>query len=156
MRMTQHSDYALRMLIYLAIRPDGECTANDVATAYALSRNHLAKVAQTLRDLDLIETTRGRKGGLRLRKSPDRIGVGALIRATETDFALAECMQKQGQKCAIASVCKLTGMLQEALDAYLAVLDKYTLADILKNRKHLAPLLGLDFQGEWQQTGSAR
>lgn len=144
MRLTLHTDYALRMLIYVATRPDGVCTAGDVADAYGLSRNHLIKVAQTLRALGLVETTRGRAGGIRLAKAPDAIFVGALVRATEEAFTLAECMQAGGRACAISPACRLKGMLHEALGAFLAVLDKYTLADIVRNRAMLAPLLGHD------------
>lgn len=144
MRMTLHTDYALRMLIYVASRPDGVCTANDVAEAYGLSRNHLLKVAQTLRDLGIVETTRGRAGGLRLLKAPEEISIGALVRATEEEFSLAECMQAGGRACAISPACRLKGMLHEALGAFLAVLDKYTLADIVRNRAALGRLLGID------------
>lgn len=145
MRMTLHTDYALRMLIYMAARSNPVCTVNDVAEAYGLSRNHLLKVAQTLRDIGLVETTRGRAGGIRLAKAPETIGVGALVRATEAEFSLAECMQAQGDTCcAISPACRLKGMLHEALAAFLAVLDKYTLADIVRNRATLGPLLGLD------------
>lgn len=144
MRLTSHTDYALRMLIYMAARRDGLCTVNDVAEAYGLSRNHLVKVAQTLRDIGFVETTRGRAGGIRLAKAPEAIGIGALVRATEAEFALAECMQAQGGDCcAISPACRLKGMLHEALGAFLAVLDKYTLADIVRNRAMLGPLLGL-------------
>ena len=145
MRMTLHTDYALRMLIYIATRRDGTCTVNDVAEAYSLSRNHLLNVAQTLRDLDLVETTRGRAGGIRLARPPEAIAIGALVRATEEEFSLAECMQATGDGCCVlAPACRLKGMLHEALGAFLAVLDKYTLADIVRNRATLAPLLGID------------
>ncbi len=144
MRLTLHTDYALRMLIYAATRPDGLCTTNDVADAYGLSRNHLTKVAQTLRNLGLVETTRGRSGGIRLAKAPAEIGIGALVRATEEDFSLAECMQGGARHCAISPACRLKGMLHEALAAFLTVLDKYTLADILHNKSTLGPLLGID------------
>lgn len=144
MRMTLHTDYALRMLIYIATRRDGVCTVNDVAEAYRLSRNHLLKVARTLRGLGLIETTRGRSGGIRLAVAPGEIKVGALVRATEEEFSLTECMQVQGRVCAISPACRLKGMLHEALAAFLAVLDKYTLEDIVRNRAALGPLLGLD------------
>lgn len=143
MRMTLHTDYALRMLIYVATRRDGTCTVNDVAEAYSLSRNHLLKVAQTLRDLNLVETTRGRAGGIRLARPPEAIAIGALVRATEEEFSLAECMQEGGRACAISPACRLKGMLHEALGAFLAVLDKYTLADIVRNRASLGPLLGI-------------
>ena len=144
MRMTLHTDYALRMLIYVAARPDGVCTVNDVAEAYGLSRNHLLKVAQTLRGLGVIETTRGRAGGIRLARAPEAIGVGALVRATEEEFSLAECMQAGARTCVLTPSCRLKGMLHEALGAFLAVLDKYTLADIVRNRAALGPLLGID------------
>ena len=144
MRMTLHTDYALRMLIYIATRRDGTCTVNDVAEAYGLSRNHLLKVAQTLRALDIVETTRGRAGGIRLARAPEAIAIGALVRATEAEFALAECMQAQGGDCcAISPACRLKGMLHEALAAFLAVLDKYTLADLVKNRAVLGSFLGI-------------
>lgn len=144
MRMTLHTDYALRMLIYVATRPGGICTANDVAEAYGLSRNHLLKVAQTLRDLGVVETARGRAGGIRLAKAPSAIAIGALVRATEEEFCLAECMQAGGRTCAISPACRLKGVLHEALSAFLAVLDKYTLEDIVRNRAALGPLLGID------------
>lgn len=144
MRMTFHTDYALRMLIYAALRPDGACTVSDVAEAYGLSRNHLLKVAQRLRKLGFIETARGRSGGIRLARSPGAINVGALVRATEEDFSLVECMQGAGGHCAITPACRLRGMFGEALSAYLAVLDGYTLADIIRNKAALGPLLGLD------------
>lgn len=143
MRMTLHTDYALRMLIYLATRSDEVCTVNDVAEAYQLPRNHLLKVAQTLRGLGFVETTRGRAGGIQLAKPPAAIGLGTLVRATEEEFSLAECMQTQGRPCAISPACNLKGLLHEALAAFLAVLDKYTLADLVKNRATLGAFLGI-------------
>ena len=153
MRMTLHTDYALRMLIYVATRPDKMCTVNEVALAYDLSRNHLLKVAQTLRDLGHVETTRGRSGGIRLAKAPEEIAVGTLVRATEEDFSLAECMQAGGRACAISPACRLKGMLHEALGAFLTVLDKYTLADIVVNHAALGPLLGIDIAAVHQAKG---
>lgn len=144
MRMTLHTDYALRLLIYVAARPDRMCTVNDIALAYQLSRNHLVKVAQTLRDIGLLETNRGRSGGIRLARTASEISIGALVRATEEDFSIAECMQAKSRACAISPACRLKGMLHEALAAFLEVLDKYTLADIMRNRDDLAPLLGID------------
>ncbi len=144
MRMTLHTDYALRMLMYAAMRRDGLCTVNDVAKAYGLSLNHLRKVAQTLRKLGFIETTRGRAGGIRMAMIPDHINIGALVRVTEEDFSLVECMHAQGGGCVIAPVCKLKGLLSEALAAYLAVLDNYTLADIIRNKSALDSLLNAD------------
>lgn len=142
MRLTLHTDYALRMLIYMAVRPDRPCTVNDVAEAYGVSRNHLVKVAQTLRDAGVVETTRGRSGGIRLIQAPDRINIGALVRLTEEDFSLVECMQSGGGGCVISPTCRLRGVLGEALAAYLAILDRYSLADITRNRITLDALLG--------------
>jgi len=144
MRMTLHTDYALRMLIYVAIRQDQSCTVGDVAEAYGLSRNHLLKVALTLRKLGLIETMRGRAGGIRLAKAPRKINIGALVRSTEEDFALVECMQGGG--CVISPACRLKCMFGEALAAYLAVFDKYTLADVIGDRGVLRTLLDIDLR----------
>lgn len=142
MRMTQHTDYALRILIFVAARPSGICTVSDVADAYDLSRHHLMKVAQRLRQLGFIETTRGRAGGIRLAMTPDKVNIGALVRATEEDFGLVECLEADGGACAISPACRLKGMFAEALDAYLAVLDQYTLGHVMQNRILLRRLLG--------------
>ena len=144
MRMTQHTDYALRMLIYLAGRPGEATTVNEVAEAYRLSRNHLLKVGLRLRRMGFITTMRGRSGGIRLAKKPHEINIGALVRGTEEEFALVECMQAAGNVCAISPVCRLKGIFGEALEAYLAVLDRYTLADATHDQPGLWALLGLD------------
>lgn len=144
MRLTFHTDYALRMLAYLAMRPGRACTVSDVAETYRLSRNHLLKVALTLRRLGYIETSRGRAGGIRLARPLADINIGALVRATEEDLALVECMQGGGGSCVISPACMLKGMFAEALAAWLAVLDKYTLADAVRNRTVLSSLLGID------------
>ncbi|MCO5147973.1 MAG: Rrf2 family transcriptional regulator [Aquamicrobium sp.] len=144
MRMTLHTDYALRMLIYLASRPGRICTVSEVADAYRLSRNHLLKVALRLRRMGFIDTTRGRAGGIRLAKNPSEINLGVLVRGTEEDFSLVECMQGTGGSCVISPICRLKGIFGEALEAYLAVLDRYTLADATRNHAGLKILLGLD------------
>lgn len=144
MRMTQHTDYALRMLIFLASRPDRTCTVSDVADAYRLSRNHLLKVALRLRRLGVISTMRGRSGGIRLAKEPHEINLAELVRWTEEDFSLVECMQGGGGSCSISPICRLKGIFGEALEAYLAVLSRYTLADATHNQLGLRSLLGLN------------
>lgn len=144
MRMTFHTDYALRMLIYVAMRPGVISTVNDVAQAYGLSRNHLLKVARKLGRLGYLETIRGRSGGIRLAVPAGEINIGALVRATEEDFSLVECMQAQTSACVISPACMLKGMFSDALAAYLAALDKYTLADAIRNRMALDSLLKLD------------
>lgn len=146
MRMTLHTDYALRMLVYLAMRPNRACTVADVAEAYGLSHNHLLKVALRLRKLGMIETARGRSGGIRMALAPEDINLGALLRQTEDDFSLVECLQGGGGACAISPGCRLKGIFSEALSAYLAVFDKYTLADITRNRAALRALLDIDVE----------
>lgn len=143
MRMTFHTDYALRMLIYLALRPERACTVNEVAAAYGLSRHHLTKVAQTLRGLGLVETTRGRAGGVRLAVPADQIRLGAVVRATEEDFSLVECMQRPNGGCVLTPACRLKGVFAQALSAYMAVLDQHTLADMTRNAGALGLLLRL-------------
>lgn len=143
MRMTLHTDYALRMLIYLATWRDRSTTVHDVAACYGLSRNHLLKVALGLGRRGLITTTRGRTGGISLAVEPEAINLGPLVREFEDDFALVECMKNGGGACVISPACRLSGIVREALDAYLAVFDKYTLADLVRNRSALEGLLGL-------------
>lgn len=146
MRMTQHTDYALRMLIYLASRPDHICTVSEVADAYRLSRNHLLKVALGLRRMGAIVTMRGRSGGIRLARKPEEINLGEMVRWTEEDFSLVECMQEHGGACVISPACRARSIFREALDAYLAVLDRYTLADTMRNPAAFSRLLGIEAQ----------
>lgn len=133
MRLTLHTDYSLRLLMYLAIEPDRLHTIETIAERYDISRNHLMKVAQTLVQAGVVESIRGRGGGLRLAKLPDAINIGAVVRATEDGFALVECFDPDGNDCVIAPACSLRGPLEQALVAFLAVLDRYTLADLVKN-----------------------
>lgn len=143
MRLTLHTDYALRVLTYLALRPGRPVTVSDVAAAYGISRHHLLKVARTLRTLGVVGTTRGRSGGIRLAQSPERIGIGRIVRATEADFALVGCQEPRCDGCPIAPSCRLGDAFGAALAAFLAVLDRYTLADMLRNRAALRSLLGM-------------
>jgi Rrf2 family transcriptional regulator, nitric oxide-sensitive transcriptional repressor len=142
MRLTLYTDYALRLLIYLAVNGERQSSTAEIARAYGISESHLTKVVHQLGRLGLIQTMRGRGGGLRLGKPPAEICVGTVIRATEEDFALTDCIA--GRTCAITEPCRLRGMLTEALDAFLAVLDRYTLADLIGEAgPDFARLLGL-------------
>ena len=133
MRVTLHTDYALRMLMLLAMEPDELHTIEEIAARYGISRNHLMKVAQTLAQGGFIETIRGRSGGLRLAGKPEDINLGAVLRTTEDSFALVECFDRETNSCVISPVCGLRGPLEEALAAFLAVLDRYSLADLVRN-----------------------
>ena len=143
MRLTVYTDYSLRVLMYLGIRPDRLCTIQEIATAYDISRNHLMKVAHQLGLAGYVDTVRGRGGGLRLARPPAQIGIGAVVRACEEDFRLVECFDPERNRCVITPACRLTAMLAEALDAYLAVLDSYTLADLLRDDTRLRRLLAI-------------
>jgi Rrf2 family transcriptional regulator, nitric oxide-sensitive transcriptional repressor len=130
-RLTTYSDYGLRILIYLGLRPKRTCTVREIAVAYGISENHLLKIVQTLARAGFVETVRGPGGGVRLARAPADVVVGDVVRATETDLALVECFPGGAGGCAIAGACRLQGVLDEALDAFLAVLDRHTLADLL-------------------------
>lgn len=136
MRLTQHTDYAFRMLIHAALRAPALTTVGEVAEAFGLSAAHLNKVAQTLAAHQYLETVRGRSGGLRLRQEPDSIRLGQVARVTEPDFQIAPCMALD-RNCPIYEACVLRGALSQAADAFLAELDKWTLADLIKRRKPL-------------------
>lgn len=131
MHLTLHTDYALRLLMLLALEPDALHTIEDAARRYGVSRNHLMKVAQTLVRAGVIQGLRGRGGGLRLARAPAAINLGAVVRATEDGFALVECFDCARNVCVVTAACGLKGPLAEALAAFLAVLDRYTLADLI-------------------------
>jgi Rrf2 family transcriptional regulator, nitric oxide-sensitive transcriptional repressor len=133
MRLTFHTDYALRMLMLLAAEPENRHTIEEVAQRYDISRNHLMKVTQTLSEAGFVESLRGRGGGLRLNRLPASINLGAVVRATEDSFALVECFDRENNRCVISPACGLRGPLEEAQRAFLAVLDNYSLADLIKN-----------------------
>ena len=136
--MTLQTDYALRMLVYLAIHDPRPSTVHDVAESYGISRNHLLKIVLKLRNRGLVATTRGRSGGIRLAVAPEKINVGAVVRDVGNDFIVVECMKATGDGCVLSPICRLKGVVREALGAYLSVFDKYTLADLVANRQELA------------------
>lgn len=131
MRLTSYSDYSLRVLMYCALRSDRLVTIQEVADVYGISKNHLTKIAFDLGRKGYLETVRGRGGGLRLARAPEKIGLGQVVRAMEDDFTIVECMNAKTNTCVISGPCRLRGALSRALKAYLAVLDEYTLADLV-------------------------
>lgn len=130
MRLTLFTDYALRSLIFLGLRGEAGGRIREIAEHYAISEHHLTKVVQKLARAGFVQTLRGRGGGLRLARAPEAIGVGDVVRALEEDLALVECFGP-APRCVIRRSCGLKGVLGEALAAFLAVLDRYTLADLL-------------------------
>jgi Rrf2 family transcriptional regulator, nitric oxide-sensitive transcriptional repressor len=134
MRLTNFSDYALRLLMYAAVHQDRLITIEEVSAVYRISRAHLMKVTNTLTRAGFLKAVRGRSGGLTLARPPGKIGLGAVVRATEPDFALVECFTS-GNKCIITRSCRLRSIFHEGLHAFNAVLDKYTLADLMLRPK---------------------
>ena len=142
MRFTRHTDYALRVLMFLGLKPQGDlATIKEISGRYAISENHLMKVVHRLGQNGLIETVRGRQGGIRLARAPGEIGIGDVVRRCEEDLRLVECFDPTTNTCRIAAVCVLPMVLDEALAAFFAVLDRFTLADLLNSRQDLASVL---------------
>ena len=144
MQLTRYTDYTLRTLIYLGLRPNQSATVSEIAEAYNISRNHLVKVAHNLGQLGYIDTMRGKSGGLTLTRDLESINCGEVVRQVEPNFALVECFDTaNGGSCCIIPACNLIPVLARAEKAFMDVLNQYTLADVLANRTELAPLLGV-------------
>jgi Rrf2 family nitric oxide-sensitive transcriptional repressor len=126
MRLTSYTDYALRVLLYLGARPERHCSISEMSNAYGVSHHHLTKVVHGLVKTGYLDSIRGRLGGVKLARQADRINIGAVVRVMECDFDLVDCAN-----CGISGACGLKGVLQQALRAFLAVLDGYSLADVL-------------------------
>jgi Rrf2 family nitric oxide-sensitive transcriptional repressor len=141
MRLTAFSDYALRVLMYARANGDRLVTIEETAKIYSISRAHLMKVVNILTRVGYVEAVRGRSGGFKLAIAPEDINLGAVVRATESDFALVECFAS-GNKCVITRHCGLPDVLNEALRAFVSVLDNHTLADIPLTRQHFSPMPG--------------
>jgi Rrf2 family nitric oxide-sensitive transcriptional repressor len=138
MRLTNYTDYSLRVLIYLAAEHNGKLSnIKEIAETYDISKNHLMKIIYNLGKMGYIDTIRGRSGGIRLAKIPSEINIGEIVRKTEEDFTIVECFDKENNKCIISQDCTLKHILYKAMNEFLAVLDQYTLEDIVKNKLSL-------------------
>jgi Rrf2 family nitric oxide-sensitive transcriptional repressor len=141
MRLTFQTDYSFRVLIFLSTFSGRRATIQEIAQCYGISQNHLMKVINLLASEGFIRTTRGRGGGLTLAKPPDQIGLGDVVRKLERDLSIVECFRID-RSCRIEAACGLPAVLERALNAFLAELDRWTLADLVRQPNSLADLLG--------------
>ncbi|GAB2894537.1 Rrf2 family transcriptional regulator [Paralcaligenes sp. KSB-10] len=130
MRLTTLTDYAMRLLMYVGQHPERLCTISEIAHAYGISEPHLMKITHRLGQQGWIETVRGKNGGMRLALAPKDINLGAVLRDTENDLELVECFGS-GNTCSLSGRCRLTAIIDGALQQFLRHLDHYSLADIL-------------------------
>jgi Rrf2 family nitric oxide-sensitive transcriptional repressor len=143
MRLTAFTDYCLRALMFVALKGDELATIDEIAERYRINRNHLVKVVFRLSQLGYLRTLRGKGGGIRLADDPAKLNLGRLVRQTEQDFSLVECFGERDCLCAVEPACVLKSALRAALEAFFAVLDGYTLADLIRPSRSLARLLSL-------------
>lgn len=155
MRVTHYTDYSLRVLIYLGLRPDERSTIREISEAYGISRNHLMKVVQQLAGNGYVRSVRGVGGGLNLSHDPEDIRIGEVVRVMEPDLGLVECFRSDNQ-CVITPGCRLKGMFADALEHFLQALNRHTLADLLGagQAASLKVLLRLEDESEADQGAS--
>jgi Rrf2 family transcriptional regulator, nitric oxide-sensitive transcriptional repressor len=140
-RLISFTDYSLRVLIYLAVLPERRATIAEIANAYGIKQNHLTKVVHFLGRQGWLATVRGKGGGLALARPPEAIGIGAVIRQTEGADLPAECFDREHNRRRVVGACRLAGVLREATEAFHAVLERHTLADLVRNPGALATIL---------------
>lgn len=142
MQLTKFTDFSIRVLIYAGLKDNDELSQiSAICESYEISKNHLIKVVHELAQLGYLETIRGKNGGIRLAMDASEISIGELVRQTEKHLNAFNCYTPA---CKIVKACTVKGVFHEATQAYLQVLDKYTLADVLENRRSLAKVLGID------------
>lgn len=144
MRLTQYSNYALRILMFANLHNDRLCQCQEVADTFSISKAHLVKCVHQLGQWGFIQNIRGRNGGFRLAKPAEKITVGAVIRKTEDTLDLVECFNNQTNTCRIVSVCKLNRTLMRAMNSFMDEMDKVTIKDITSNQRDLLALLQPD------------
>ncbi|MDQ0440204.1 Rrf2 family iron-responsive transcriptional regulator [Kaistia dalseonensis] len=141
--MTQQTSYSIRVLLYCAANMKTNSRIRDIAATYNISELHLFKIMHVLVEAGFIETVRGRNGGIKLAKPANDITIGAVVRATESNFYLTDCFDTANRDCPLVDSCGVNGVLNEALRAFFAVLDSYTIADVATDRNQLRGLLDI-------------
>jgi Rrf2 family iron-responsive transcriptional regulator len=148
MRLTRQTNYAMRILMYCAANDDRLSRIPEIAAAYTVSELFLFKILQPLVENGLVETVRGRNGGVRLGRAADKITLFDVVRVTEENFAMAECFENDAAECPLVDSCALNSALREALNAFFEVLARYTIDDLVKARPNVRNLLGIDLLAE--------
>ena len=143
MRLTKQTNHAIRIMMYCAANHGQLSQIPEIAAAYRLSELFLFKVLQPLTRAGLVESVRGRNGGIRLAKEPAEIRLSEVVRVTEDNFEMAECFKDEGTDCPLVDSCELNSVLREALNAFFTVLEKYTIEDLTVNRHRIEKLLGI-------------
>jgi Rrf2 family transcriptional regulator, nitric oxide-sensitive transcriptional repressor len=145
LNLTLHTDYSLRILLYIAEHSDRPVSTREISEAYGISRTHLVRVVQTLQANDFVHAATGRSGGITLARDPEKINIGQVVKATEPNFRIVECFDVEANTCRIVPVCSLRGVLHDALKSFFKTLDNYTLADIvrMKGSERLSDFLPL-------------
>ena len=144
MRLTKQTNYAIRILMYCAANKGNISQVADIADAYGLSREFLFKILQPLTRNGYIETIRGRNGGIRLARDAADVTLSEIVRLIEDNFEMAECFRGEAINCPLVDSCQLNSALREALNAFFAVLDTYTIEDLAVNRFQIHKLLGIE------------
>ncbi|MED5621891.1 Rrf2 family transcriptional regulator [Ideonella sp. BN130291] len=141
MKLSTFTDYSLRVLIFLAARPERRVTIAEIAGTFEVSEHHLTKVVHFLARNGWLASARGRGGGLMLGRRAEDIVIGQVVRDTEGQLRPAECFDADADDCCLSPVCRLRDAMAEAVAAFHAVLDRYTLADVVRNRADIAQVL---------------
>jgi len=144
MQLTMHTDYALRVLIYLTQQREDLATISEISDFYKISRNHLVKVVHHLAGYGFIHTMRGKHGGMKLAREPRQISIGDVVRKMEPNFDIVECFENTSPDCVVTPVCKLKSVLQQAGEEFLGVLDCFSLADAIEQSEVTAQVFPLD------------
>ncbi len=154
MRLTRQTNYAIRMLMYCAANDGKLSRVPEIARAYGVSELFLFKILQPLVENGLVETVRGRNGGVRIGRAAKDISLFDVVRVTEENFAMAECFENDATECPLVDSCGLNSALREALNAFFGVLMKYSISDLVKARPNVRVLLGLDEDLEAERVAS--
>jgi Rrf2 family transcriptional regulator, iron-responsive regulator len=155
MRLTRQTNYAMRILMYCAANDGRLSRIPEIASAYTVSELFLFKILQPLVEHRLVETVRGRNGGVRLGRPAETISLFDVVRVTEESFAMAECFESDTAECPLVDSCALNAALREALNAFFAVLERHSIADLVASKKDVRSLLGIDFLPEKRASASA-